>query len=95
MKEKLAVLKTLEAKIFEGGGAKASAKQKEKGKMLARERVNYLLDAGTPFAIWEGLAIARDSRLAIRDAIREFLGRVCPATACDARIHCNACLTTA
>ena len=27
------------AKIYEGGGKKAAAKQKEKGKMLARERV--------------------------------------------------------
>jgi acetyl-CoA carboxylase carboxyltransferase component len=35
-------------KIAEGGGAKAAAKQKEKGKMLARERVNYLLDADKP-----------------------------------------------
>lgn len=36
-------------KIKEGGGAKAAAKQKEKGKMLARERVTYLLDEGSPF----------------------------------------------
>jgi len=31
-------------KIYQGGGEKAAAKQKEKGKMLARERVTYLLD---------------------------------------------------
>ena len=31
-------------KIYQGGGEKAAAKQKEKGKMLARERVKYLLD---------------------------------------------------
>lgn len=30
--------------IYAGGGDKAAAKQKEKGKMLARERVSYLLD---------------------------------------------------
>ncbi len=30
--------------IYAGGGEKAAAKQKEKGKMLARERVTYLLD---------------------------------------------------
>lgn len=35
-------------KVAEGGGKKAAAKQKEKGKMLARERVNYLLDADKP-----------------------------------------------
>lgn len=35
-------------KIYEGGGKKAAAKQKEKGKMLARERVDYLFDADKP-----------------------------------------------
>jgi acetyl-CoA carboxylase carboxyltransferase component len=32
-------------KIYLGGGEKAAAKQKEKGKMLARERISYLIDA--------------------------------------------------
>jgi len=36
-------------KIFEGGGKKAAAKQKEKGKMLARERVDFLRDPNTPW----------------------------------------------
>jgi len=31
-------------KIYQGGGEKAAIKQKEKGKMLARERVTYLID---------------------------------------------------
>ena len=31
-------------KIYTGGGEKAAAKQKEKGKMLARERITYLID---------------------------------------------------
>ncbi len=35
-------------KIYAGGGEKSANKQKEKGKMLARERVNYLLDEGKP-----------------------------------------------
>ncbi|MES2725480.1 MAG: carboxyl transferase domain-containing protein [Bacteroidota bacterium] len=35
-------------KIYEGGGKKAAAKQKEKGKMLARERVDYLFDKDKP-----------------------------------------------
>ncbi|MDA1182159.1 MAG: acyl-CoA carboxylase subunit beta [Bacteroidetes bacterium] len=34
-------------KIYSGGGEKASAKQKEKGKMLCRERVEYLRDENT------------------------------------------------
>jgi 3-methylcrotonyl-CoA carboxylase beta subunit len=37
-------VKTRLKKIFAGGGEKAAAKQKEKGKMLARERISYLLD---------------------------------------------------
>ncbi len=36
------------SKIYKGGGDKAAAKQKEKGKMLARERVDYLLDKDAP-----------------------------------------------
>ena len=36
------------SKIYEGGGKKAAAKQREKGKMLARERVEYLFDKDSP-----------------------------------------------
>lgn len=35
-------------KIYEGGGKKSAAKQKEKNKLLARERVAYLLDKNSP-----------------------------------------------
>ena len=35
-------------KIHQGGGKKRQDKQKSQGKMLARERVNYLLDEGRP-----------------------------------------------
>lgn len=38
-------LKTIHA----GGGEKAAAKQKQKGKLLARERVSYLVDEGRPW----------------------------------------------
>lgn len=34
--------------IYEGGGKKSAEKQKEKGKLLARERVAYLLDPDLP-----------------------------------------------
>jgi len=36
-------------KVYAGGGEKAAAKQKEKGKMLARERVSYLIDKDRPW----------------------------------------------
>lgn len=37
------------AEIEKGGGDKAAAKHKEKGKMLARERIEYLKDKDAPF----------------------------------------------
>lgn len=42
-------VKTRLKTIYKGGGEKSAAKQKEKGKMLARERVSYLVDEGTEF----------------------------------------------
>lgn len=42
-------MKTKWKKVAEGGGAKNAAKQKEKGKMLARERIEYLIDNDRPF----------------------------------------------
>jgi len=36
-------------KIYEGGGAKAAQKQKEKNKLTARQRIAYLCDDNTPF----------------------------------------------
>lgn len=35
--------------VYAGGGDKAAAKQKEKGKMLARERIAYLVDKDRPW----------------------------------------------
>jgi len=48
MQEIINELQTKLEKIYEGGGKKAAAKQKEKGKMLARERVDYLFDKDKP-----------------------------------------------
>ncbi|MCX2492283.1 acyl-CoA carboxylase subunit beta [Pedobacter sp. PF22-3] len=42
-------LKTRLKKIYLGGGEKNAAKQKEKGKLLARERIEYLIDKGSNF----------------------------------------------
>jgi acetyl-CoA carboxylase carboxyltransferase component len=35
--------------IYSGGGEKAAVKQKEKGKLLARERISYLIDENRPW----------------------------------------------
>lgn len=43
-KQQVHDLKTRLKKVFQGGGETAALKQKEKGKFLARERIQYLLD---------------------------------------------------
>ena len=48
MKMLLADLKKYSDKIKEGGGKKSIDKHKEKGKMTARERIELLLDKGSP-----------------------------------------------
>ena len=47
-KQQVYELKTKLKKVYLGGGEKSAAKQKEKGKLLARERIAYLLDKDTP-----------------------------------------------
>lgn len=42
-------LKTRLKKIYQGGGERNATKQKEKGKLLARERITYLIDKGSEF----------------------------------------------
>jgi acetyl-CoA carboxylase carboxyltransferase component len=48
---KLALSQVRQAReeIYAGGGEKAKHKQKEKNKLLARERIEYLIDTGKPF----------------------------------------------
>ncbi|KQQ59903.1 methylcrotonoyl-CoA carboxylase [Pseudomonas sp. Leaf127] len=52
-------LRTLLAQVHEGGGAKARQRHVAKGKLLPRERIDQLLDPGSPFleigalAAWE------------------------------------------
>ena len=49
MQQSLGEMRRRLEKIMEGGGKKAQEKQKEKNKLTARERIEYLLDAGKPF----------------------------------------------
>ena len=49
-------LKKTVHKIHQGGGEKACAKHKARGKLLARERIDGLVDAGTPFLEFSPLA---------------------------------------
>ncbi|MEV6956225.1 carboxyl transferase domain-containing protein [Streptomyces sp. NPDC051183] len=47
--DRLADLDTEHAKALEGGGEKYTARHKQRGKLLARERIELLLDPDTPF----------------------------------------------
>src|SRR5665213_112201 len=49
MRMSLSSLNSLQNTIEEGGGTKAIQKQKDRNKMTARERINYLLDKNKPF----------------------------------------------
>src|SRR5690606_39755150 len=48
-KQAVSALKNRLKNVYQGGGAKAGEKQHAKGKMLARERISHLLDAGRPW----------------------------------------------
>jgi acetyl-CoA carboxylase carboxyltransferase component len=49
MKLSLAMMQKKLDKIYEGGGKKAIQKQKERNKLTARERIDYLVDKEKPF----------------------------------------------
>lgn len=49
LKDLAAKTETYLKKIKEGGGIKAVEKQHERGKLTARERIDYLIDAGSAF----------------------------------------------
>ena len=55
-RDELARLAASEAVIRAGGGERRQAKQRQKGKMLARERIDALCDAGTfiEWGLWVG-----------------------------------------
>jgi len=49
MKMSLSMMQKRLEKIYEGGGKKSIEKQKERNKLTARERIDYLTDKGKPF----------------------------------------------
>jgi len=49
MVDLLTEIKNEEERIREGGGSKAASAQHKKGRLTARERLNKLLDSGSPF----------------------------------------------
>jgi acetyl-CoA carboxylase carboxyltransferase component len=49
MKLSLSEMRQRLEKIYEGGGKKSIARQKERNKLTARQRIDYLIDKGKPF----------------------------------------------
>lgn len=43
-------------KVLEGGGEKLKARHKARGKLLARERIDHLVDSGSPFLEFSAMA---------------------------------------
>ncbi|MGR6087090.1 MAG: acyl-CoA carboxylase subunit beta [Arcticibacter sp.] len=85
------------SKVFEGGGKKNAEKQKEKNKLLARERITHLLDAGSP--VIEIGALAADGMYAeqggcpsagVVAVIGYVCGRQCIVVANDATVKAGA-----
>ncbi|XP_014206024.1 methylcrotonoyl-CoA carboxylase beta chain, mitochondrial-like [Copidosoma floridanum] len=56
MKELVQELKSVVEKIVEGGGKKSKEKHVNKGKLFVRDRINLLLDPGSPFLEFSQLA---------------------------------------
>lgn len=56
MKKLVHKLKSTVEKIVEGGGVKAKERHLSKGKLLARDRINTLLDPESPFLEFSQLA---------------------------------------
>src|SRR5690348_15847075 len=57
MTERVERLRSQEQQIHQGGGRAAAERQHGKGRLTARERVERLLDPGTPFfeiGVWAG-----------------------------------------
>ncbi|HLO40027.1 MAG TPA: carboxyl transferase domain-containing protein [Phycisphaerales bacterium] len=97
LRETAAEYAKIEAKIREGGGAKAVERQHEKGRWTARERVAKLIDPGTFFqelgawAAWEMYKDAGGAPAAgVVTGIGQVHGRRCMIIANDATVKAGA-----
>ena len=90
-----ALVADLEAKlavIAEGGGAAARAKHEARGKLLPRERVDLLLDAGSPFleiAPMAAYAMYRDAKGADAAPAAGLIAGIGRVSGVDCMIVCN------
>lgn len=86
-----------ETRLREGGGPKAAAKHREKGKMLVRDRLQALLDPGKPFlelGLWSAWGMYQEWGGAPAAGVVTGLGmvsdRVCVVVANDATVKAGA-----
>ena len=96
-KQAISELKNRLKKVYAGGGAKAAEKQKAKGKLLARERVKYLLDEDKPWLeigalAAEGMYTAQGGcpSAGVVAGIGYVSGRQCVVVANDATVKAGA-----
>lgn len=97
LKQLVGKTRRLLEEIAEGGGAKAAAKQKEKGKMLARERINALKDTDSDFfeiAAFAGFEMYEEEggcpAGGVVGGITTVAGRLCIVVANDATVKAGA-----
>jgi acetyl-CoA carboxylase carboxyltransferase component len=86
-----ATLRERTALVAQGGGERAAARQRERGKMLVRERVDRLLDPGSPWlelsplAAW-GMYDGEAPSAGIVTGVGLIAGRECVVVANDATV---------
>ncbi|MFZ5789026.1 MAG: acyl-CoA carboxylase subunit beta [Acidobacteriota bacterium] len=85
------------ARLQEGGGVKAAARQKSQGKLLARERLAALLDRGEPlleFGLWAGWGMYQEwggaPAAGCVTGVGTVSGRRCVVVANDATVKAGA-----
>jgi 3-methylcrotonyl-CoA carboxylase beta subunit len=90
-------LRAEEARLAEGGGAKAAERQKTQGKMLVRERLSALLDRNTPFlelGLWAGWGMYEEwggaPGAGCITGVGTVSGRTCMVVANDATVKAGA-----
>src|SRR5437773_2830074 len=79
MKQLVEALQREEAVLKEGGGAKAAARQHEKGRLTARERITRLIDADTTFfelGLWAAFGMYQEWGGAPSAGVVTGIGRV-------------------
>src|SRR5712692_7698776 len=97
MKQLVEALRREEAVIREGGGAKAAARQHDKGRLTARERIGRLLDPGSDFfelGLWAAWNMYQDwggaPSAGVVTGIGRALGRQVMVIANDATVKAGA-----